>query len=110
MESRGSLITRIRKIDGEIALLTQQVMAAPDGTLISRKGRNGEYRYYKKVQSHDGTAKEIYLGRNDRKETLAIAEKMLNEKKLKDLQKEKKLLHRLLSFRDEESANDTLLS
>lgn len=104
-----NLSFRLQQLDLEIENCRKQLALAPEGSVFSRKITEDTYRYFKRVRLSDGSEKELYLGKKDRTEAVALAQKMHTEKRLQDLLQEKKLLRSVLTYQDTEPAADTFL-
>jgi len=104
-----NLTFRLQQLDLEIENCRQQLALAPKGSVFSRKISEDTYRYFKRVHFSDGTEKELYLGKKAQDEAVALAQRMLTEKHLQDLLRERKLLRSILTYQNMEPAADTFL-
>ena len=109
--SRNNLISRIRLLEQEIQKLLRRIPQdlAADTSLFTRRSQDGSYRYFKRIRLPDGSSREIYLGKQKIGEARQIAGKMLTERILQDLIREKRLLEQLLAFRNKTPAAETFL-
>ena len=104
-----NLQSRLDYIDKKIAKLEKVIAASPSGNLICRKKADGSYRYARKMILSDGKTKELYLGKKHKEEIHLLAERMLSERELKDLKKERDLLVPYLDYLQQETNTEKYL-
>ena len=109
MTNRHNLKMRLQFLEKEILILQSQLSNAPKGTIVSRRMPDGTYKYYRRLALPNKSYKEFYLGNQNRKEALQLAEKMIAEKKIRDYQNEKRLLQRELAFQEKEPEAEVFL-
>ena len=96
-------------LEKEIAILKNRLSNSPQGTLFTRRQSDGTYKYYHRITISNGNYKEFYISKQNHEEALQLANKMVNEKRLEDYQKENKLLQKELDFQEKESEENAFL-
>ena len=113
MDYQQVLKIRLEAIEKELGYQQNLLAESQNETVFSRKDRKGDYVYFKRSCSNDpgsgvSEPSEIYLGKNY-DEAYRIAAQMLAQKRYDQLISEKKLIRKLLAFKEQESAADQYL-
>ena len=103
------LVFKNKSLNEDIQVLEDFIKQCPDGSLISRKNRDGSYSFFQSVKDADGKKKEVYLRKSDIKIAKGLAAKEYAQARLKDVLKEKRIMEGNLSLAQNEKEADRFL-